>query len=274
MEYRDLFAKIYIKHGKKSFQDGDALLELVKEADPDIENRQFVVIDYLTRKNNFSRLMESRFLSDEEQEEVIDQIAKELNNDFYVPLSQTRQCAAAFLSVFQHGSRKALKALDDEYNESMAPTTVMEAINVDVAPLLEEQDDDMDTQSIHISKSALEASPAEEEWADQLGDLEYEEEVYVPSDLVEEADKPKQEVQIPQPETTSSKPKKKTKMKKISSKPMPKPKAEPVIYDEDDEEEETKKESKGATILLVILLLLLVICVGLLFFYLKVLNIF
>jgi hypothetical protein len=267
MEYRDLFAKIYIKHGKKSFQDGDALLELVKEADPQIENRQFVVIDYLTRKNNFSRLMESRFLSEEEQEAVIDQIAKELNNDFYVPLAQTRSCAAAFLSVFQHGSRKALKALDDEYNESMAPTTVMEAINVDVAPLLEEQDDDMNTQSIHISKSALDAAPAEEEWVDQLGDLEYEE-VYVPSDLVEEADKPKQEVEIPAPA-----PKKKSKMKKVSSKPLPKEKAAPVIYDEDEEEEE-KKESKGATILLGILLALLVVCVGLLVFYLKVLNIF
>lgn len=129
MNFQELFAKIYVAHGKKPFQDGAALLELVKETDPSIAERDFVVVDYLSRKKNFDRLLDVRFADQACQDAVVDAICQEIEADYFVPASLTAKCAQGFLSVFQHGSREAMNELEEEYDESLAPTMTMTAID-------------------------------------------------------------------------------------------------------------------------------------------------
>lgn len=255
MTYKELFAEIYIKYGKKNFQDGPALLELVKKVDPEISPRQYTVIDYLTRQNNIAKLMEVRFAPAKRQEETIVYIAQTMNEDYFIPFDQTEEAAKGFLAVFQHGSRKEMNEIQQEYDESEAPTVIMEPIKIDndSAPVL-------DTYPLNQAEELSDDEQPEEEVSGDTMVFAQNPLASSPEVIVIDKDEegidytPKYEdesVQVRKPKKVKGK-----KAKKIQ-----------------EVKEEKPSSGRLSTILLVILFILLFACIAALLYYLKKMNI-
>lgn len=256
MTYKELFAEIYIKYGKKNFQDGPALLELVKKVDPEISTRQYTVIDYLTRQNNIAKLMEVRFAPAKRQEETIVYIAQTMNEDYFIPFDQTEEAAKGFLSVFQHGSRKEMKEIQQEYDESEAPTVIMEPIKIDndSAPVL-----DSFSQTVAESEKEPEESEAS-------GDTV----IFASNPLASASDViiiDKDEEGIDYTPKYEDESVQVRKPKKVKGKKAKK------IKEVKEVKEEKHSSGRLSTILLIILFILLFACIAALLYYLKKMNI-